>query len=129
MIAILGWLGKGRRTVKVGGLPPFAKYAKDGAPGRTYNPHCGQFVKRCAVNLREGTRRLALLLGVTGAILAGFASYMELQTVLNQRARHNRFEQLATSEVVQQERKNLQLWKPVIDPKTGEPIQFDPKTG
>ena len=68
-------------------------------------------------------------MGVIGAILGGFASYMELQTVLNQRARHNRFEQLATSEVVQQESKNLQLWKPVIDPKTGEPIQIDPKTG
>jgi hypothetical protein len=78
------------------------------------------------MNLREGTRRLALLLGVAGAILGGFASYLELQTVLDQRARHNKFEQLAASEVVQQERKNLQLWKPVIDPKTGERIQAPP---
>jgi len=28
-----------------------------------------------AMNLKEGTRRLALLLGVVGAILGGFASY------------------------------------------------------
>jgi len=42
------------------------------------------------MNLREGTRRLALLLGVVGTIFGGFASYMELQTVQNQRARHNR---------------------------------------
>ncbi len=60
------------------------------------------------MNLKEGTRRLALLLGVVGAILGGFASYLELQTVLNQRARHNKFEQLANSGVVQQERKRLQ---------------------
>jgi hypothetical protein len=60
------------------------------------------------MNLREGTRRLALLLGVTGAVLGGFASYLELQSVLDQRARHNEFEQLANSQVVQQERKTLQ---------------------
>ncbi len=57
------------------------------------------------MNLREGTRRLALLLGVVGAILGSFASYLELQTVLNQRARHNRFEQLANSSVAEQGRK------------------------
>jgi hypothetical protein len=56
------------------------------------------------MNLKEGTRRLALLLGVAGAILGGFASYSELQTVLNQRTRHNRFEQYATSDLVRQER-------------------------
>ena len=59
------------------------------------------------MNFREGTRRLALLFGVVGAILGGFGSYMELQTVLDQRARHNRFEQLAASDVVQQERKAI----------------------
>jgi hypothetical protein len=55
------------------------------------------------MNLREGTRRLALLLGAIGAILGGFASYSELRTVLNQRARYNKFEQLAASDVVRQE--------------------------
>lgn len=60
------------------------------------------------MNLREGTRRLALLLGAVGAILGGFASYDYLQTSLSQRAHHNKFEQLATSDVVKQERKTLQ---------------------
>jgi len=57
------------------------------------------------MNLREGTRRLALLLGVAGAIVGGFASYLELQAVLSQKARHNRFEQLANLDDVQKERK------------------------
>ncbi len=60
------------------------------------------------MNLREGTRRLALLLGVVGAILGGFASYAVLQPVMRQRADHQRFEQLANSDVVKQERKGLQ---------------------
>jgi len=56
------------------------------------------------MNLKEGTRRLALLLGMVGAILGGFASYVELQPVMRQRADHQRFEQLANSDVVKQER-------------------------
>lgn len=60
------------------------------------------------MNLKEGTRRLALLLGALGIIAGGFASYVELQTVLPQRAAHRHFEQLANSEVVKQERKTLQ---------------------
>jgi|SRR5665213_546231 len=60
------------------------------------------------MNLKEGTRRLALLLGVAGAIAAGFVSYFELQTVIDQRGRHNKFEQLATSDVVKDQRKILQ---------------------
>jgi hypothetical protein len=59
------------------------------------------------VNLKEGTRRLALLLGVVGAIAGGFVSYLELQEIQSQRARHNKFEQLATSDAVKQERKTL----------------------
>jgi len=76
------------------------------------------------MNLREGTRRLALLLGVVGAIGGGFVSYLELQDVLNQRARHSRFDQLATSDVVKQERKILQAWTPA----PGSPQQVDPET-
>lgn len=60
------------------------------------------------MNLREGTRRLALLLGVAGAIVGGFASYMELQTTLTQRTAHEHFERLANSAIVQQQRKTLQ---------------------
>jgi hypothetical protein len=58
------------------------------------------------MNLKEGTRRLALLLGAVGAILGGFASYMELQTTLKQRASYIKFERFAASDVVQQERRN-----------------------
>ena len=61
------------------------------------------------MNLREGMRRLALFLGAVGAILGGFASYLELQSVLNQGARHSRFEQLANSDVIQQEQKSWSL--------------------
>lgn len=61
------------------------------------------------MNLKEGTRRLALLLGVAGAILGGFASYRELQSVLELRASHNRFEQLAASPIVQQARHSLEI--------------------
>ena len=64
------------------------------------------------MNLREGTRRLALLLGVVGAIFGGFVSYFQLQSVTDQRARHNRFEQLANSDVVKQERKCRSLGYP-----------------
>jgi len=63
------------------------------------------------VNLKEGTRRLALLLGAAGVIIGGFASYAELQTVLSQRARHNRFEQLAISDAVNHLRKDHQQKK------------------
>lgn len=58
------------------------------------------------MNFREGTRRLALLLGVVGTILGGFASYVELQPVMRQRADHKRFEELANSPVVRQARKS-----------------------
>jgi hypothetical protein len=56
------------------------------------------------MNLREGTRRLALLLGVVGAILGGFFSYFQLQSTLKERAAHIRFEKLANSSVVIQAR-------------------------
>ena len=76
------------------------------------------------MNLREGTRRLALLLGALGAILGGFVSYLELDSVMAQRASHNRFERLVNSDVVQRERKNLADWVS-IDPKTGERTEWE----
>ena len=71
------------------------------------------------MNLREGTRRLALLLGVVGAIAGGFVSYLELQETQSQRTRHIKFEQLAASDDIKQARKNL-LSNIRIDPQTGE---------
>jgi hypothetical protein len=61
---------------------------------------------RVTINAKEGMRRLALLLGAVGAILGGFASYMELSSVLNQRARHNKFEHLANSPVATQAKRD-----------------------
>jgi hypothetical protein len=58
------------------------------------------------VNLREGTRRLALLLGVAGAILGGFVSYFQLQSTMRQRADHQRWAQLANSDAVKQAKPN-----------------------
>ena len=76
------------------------------------------------MNLKEGTRRLALLLGVVGAILGGFVSYLELDSIMSQRAHHNRFELLARSDVVQHERKSMAGWA-TIDPQTGERITWE----
>jgi hypothetical protein len=72
------------------------------------------------VNLKEGTRRLAVLLGAVGAVAGGFASCLELQSVLSQRARHVRFESFANSDVVRQERKSLQV-PGFGPPETSEP--------
>ena len=49
------------------------------------------------MNLKEGTRRLALLLGVVGAILGGVVSYFQLQSTMRQRGNYQRFEELANS--------------------------------
>lgn len=65
------------------------------------------------MNLREGTRRLALLLGALGAIIGGIASFYELhtvQTVLRERADHMRFEQLINSGLVSRERDAKKAW-------------------
>jgi hypothetical protein len=72
---------------------------------------CGlQILKEDArVNLREGTRRLALLLGAVGAIVGGFASYSEMQTIRDQLASHDRFEQLAASPAAQHALQSLKL--------------------
>lgn len=76
------------------------------------------------MNLKEGTRRTALLLGVVGAILGGFVSYIELQPALEQRANHIKFEQLAASDVVQLERKAIQV--PGFGPPEDVPPKFNP---
>lgn len=78
------------------------------------------------MNLREGTRRLALLLGALGAILGGVVSYAQLQSLMRQRADHRQFEQLANSDVIQQERKIVGGWV-AVDPQTGEQIQWEQK--
>ena len=61
------------------------------------------------MNLKEGTRRLTLPLGAVGAILGGFASYSELQTIREQFASHTRFEQLAVSPAAQNALRSLKV--------------------
>jgi hypothetical protein len=61
------------------------------------------------MNLRVGTQRLALLVGAVGAILGGFASYTELQNVMNQSEQHNRFRHLANTDVVKREREQMKV--------------------
>ncbi len=60
------------------------------------------------MNVREGMRRLALLVGVLGAAFGCFGSYVVSRDALAARERNRAFELLATSDVVQQERKSLQ---------------------
>lgn len=80
------------------------------------------------MNLREGTRRLALLLGVAGAIAGVFVSYLEVQSISTERANHSKFERLATSDVVEQTRKTQAGWS-TVDPKTGERVEWDQEIG
>ena len=61
------------------------------------------------MNLREGTRRLALLLGAVGAIVGAFASYSELQSIKEQRESHIKFVQLASSPVARDARDSLDI--------------------
>lgn len=80
------------------------------------------------MNANEGMRRFALFLGCIGAILGCTASYLELQNIQNQTVRHNRFERLADSDVVKQERVLVQRTTPdPIAPEidTSSP-EFDP---
>jgi hypothetical protein len=56
------------------------------------------------MNLKEGTRRLALLLGVVGAIFGGVVSYFQLQSTIRQRGNYQRFEELANSQATNVQR-------------------------
>jgi len=74
------------------------------------------------MNVKEGMRRLALLLGILGAALGCFASYIFLNDTVEARARYKAFEVLANSEAVQQERKILQT-QPDFIPDTAASAQ------
>lgn len=47
------------------------------------------------MNLTEGTRRLALFLGVIGLAFGGFVSYLQLQSTMHRSAEHQQFKQAA----------------------------------
>ena len=72
---------------------------------------------------KEGVRRLALLFGLLGVILGGFVSYQEWNLIVTQKANHKKFEALAKSDVVQQER-NRRFQK---DPATGVMLDMNIK--
>lgn len=59
------------------------------------------------MNVKEGTRRLALLLGVIGATAGAVASYAILDDAMQVRARCKAFERQATTGAVEQERRYL----------------------
>jgi hypothetical protein len=82
----------------------FPRKASQSRSRRAYNAVESKqaILKGTAMNLREGTRRLALLLGAAGAIACGFLSYAQLQSDIRQRADHKRFEQLANTSIVGQ---------------------------
>jgi len=72
---------------------------------------------------KEGAGRLALLFGLLGVLLGGFVSYQEWNLIVTQRANHKKFDELANSEVVQQER-TRRFQK---DPATGTMLDIDIK--
>jgi hypothetical protein len=59
------------------------------------------------MNVKEGTRRLALLVGVIGLTAGGVASYATLSDAIEARSRYKVYERLACSDAVVQERKYL----------------------
>ena len=63
------------------------------------------------MNLKEGTRRLALLLGVAGALGGSFVSYLEWQELHSKKTRRDRFEQFATLDAVKHLSKDHQQKK------------------
>ena len=72
---------------------------------------------------KEGVRRLALLFGLLGVILGGVVSYQEWNLIVSLKADYKKFEELANSEVVQQER-SRRFQK---DPATGVMLDTDIK--
>ena len=61
------------------------------------------------MNLKEGTRRLALLLGAAGAILGGFASYTVLHDAYGALSHYKEFALLTKSDAAQRERNSWAL--------------------
>ncbi len=69
------------------------------------------------MTFRRGMKRLALFLGALGAVVGGVASSIELDNLITQRSNHRKFEQLVSTDVVQQQRK---LLKSIPPPPNGE---------
>src|ERR1700691_2492099 len=63
------------------------------------------------MNRKVGIQRLAMLLGIIGAICGALAAFVEFRPLREQTVRHYRFEQLANSQAVQDSRN---CWKGVL---------------
>lgn len=59
------------------------------------------------MNVREGMRRVGIVLGVLGGAAGAFAGFVDARDVWNARSASNRFESLATSQAVENERRDL----------------------
>jgi hypothetical protein len=55
------------------------------------------------MNFKEGMRRLALVAGALGACVGAYISYVEMNSLSTQRARHNEFQSLLSTPAVQRE--------------------------
>src|SRR5262245_3594767 len=53
------------------------------------------------MNIREGVRRLGILLGASGAILGGSLAFKDAQTLWNTRTAHRNFEAVMASSTMQ----------------------------
>ena len=63
------------------------------------------------MNRKVGIQRLAMLLGIIGAICGALAAFVEFRPLREQTVRHYRFEKLANSQAVQDSRN---CWKGVL---------------
>jgi hypothetical protein len=61
------------------------------------------------VNIREGMRRIGILLGVSGGLLGGFLAYSDAQNLWTTRAAHKKFEFLMTTPTMQKVAKDMKI--------------------
>ena len=61
------------------------------------------------MNIREGMRRIGILLGVSGGLLGGSLAYSEAQNLWTTRAAHKKFEFLMTTPTMQKVAKDMKI--------------------
>jgi hypothetical protein len=91
------------------------------------------------MNLKEGTQRVALLLGMVGTLSGGYRSYLKLQPMLPATRNNQWFERAANYEPVQRTIRAAKAHDQPVDWSTAQPIappspqakapQIDPQTG
>ena len=85
------------------------------------------------MNIREGMRRVGILLGAAGALVGGAVAFSQSQTVWGLRARHRRFEAVMATPTMQKVAKSVSTRasqaQPVPDPPTGYTLDPKPTRG